>query len=355
MRTSAFIAHPNYPHSSSEADFPHLSRSLASFGIHVTQDLDTARILISMNHSPSHLRTFRKYEKSDKLKVLVRLEPRATYPVQYEDRTTKWYDLVITPGSLRDETKRIMWPYFYQPNPLRPNHSAPSLSALPATSLVSSDRELWDSRPYLLTLIASNKVSPTRHSNYHLRRSAVKELSNRGLRTFGEMWDASFPEKLGERAKIAWGATKSGYFPNPFSLAEGLLTHFPEVDGQVKNKHSIIQQSKYSLVIENDNLYVSEKIIDALVGGSLPFYVGGNLGRVGISSEVARRVTDFDQVIETINRLTPRQIQNWRENAYRLVSSPQFINSWSGERVYEAISRLIFQIIYDDSRLREEL
>jgi hypothetical protein len=341
--TTAYIAHPNYPNSSAEVDFPHLSSSLKSLGTQITQSLESAEILISINHSPSHLKHFRRFVKSKKMMVLVRLEPQATYPIQYIKRITDRYDLVLTPGSLRNETRRIMWPYFYQPNPLRPSNTAPSLKTLGTQLISSSSHEMWNSRPYLMTLIASNKVGPTRFNNYSLRRRAVEELSSRGLETFGEMWDWSFPLKIRERIKVAWGATKSGYFPNPFALAEGLVSTFPEVRGKVKDKHSIIQKSKYSLVIENDNFFASEKIIDALVNGSLPFFIGGNLEEIGLDRKMVRPVNGFDEVIETIESLTPAQIEEWRRSTHRLVASSEFIDSWSGDKVYQRIASIIIE------------
>ena len=43
-----------------------------------------------------------------------------------------------------------------------------------------------------------------------------------------------------------------------------------------------MQNSKFSLVIENDDNYISEKLIDALLGGSIPIFIGGDFRRVGI-------------------------------------------------------------------------
>ena len=125
------------------------------------------------------------------------------------------------------------------------------------------------------------------------------------------------------------------------SLSEGLFTQFPEVRGVVEDKHSIIRSSKYSLVIENDNFYVSEKIIDALVGGSLPFYIGGNLELVGLSSLVVRQIENVDQVIKTISQMSPIEIDQWRQNIHRLVNSAEFMNEWSGETVYQRIASTI--------------
>ena len=341
METTAYIAHPSYPKSSAEADFPHLSKSLESLGMQISKNLESAEVLISVNHSPSHLRFLRGFAKSKKLKVLIRLEPQATYPIQYVKRTANRYDLVITPGSLRQENRRIMWPYFYQANPLHPNNSAPSLKSLNKQSVELESKESWYARPYLLSLVSSNKNSPTKHNNYSLRRYAAKELSSRGLETFGEMWHVPFHLKIRERLKVAWGAAKTGYFPNPLSLSEGLFTQFPEVRGVVEDKHSIIRSSKYSLVIENDNFYVSEKIIDALVGGSLPFYIGGNLELVGLSSLVVRQIENVDQVIKTISQMSPIEIDQWRQNIHRLVNSAEFMNEWSGETVYQRIASTI--------------
>ena len=341
MGITVYIAHPNYPKTSAEADFPHLSRSLHSLGLQISQNLESAEVLISVNHSPSHLKLLRGFAKSKKLKVLIRLEPQATYPIQYLKRTANLYDLVITPGSLRPENRRIMWPYFYQANPLRPSTSAPSLESLNKRSLRLETKESWNMRPYLLSLVSSNKNSPTKHNNYSLRRYAVKELSSRGLETFGEMWHAPFHLKIRESLKVAWGAAKTGYFPNPLSLSEGLCTQFPEVRGVVEDKHSIIRASKYSLVIENDSFYVSEKVIDALVGGSLPFYIGGKLELVGLRGSVVRRVENFDQIIETISKISSIEIDQWRYNIHLLLNSPDFINEWSGENVYQRIASTI--------------
>ena len=57
--------------------------------------------------------------------------------------------------------------------------------------------------------------------------------------------------------------------------------------GKVEDKIATLSGYKYSLVVENSNEYLSEKLVDVLLAGTFPLYVGPDLESFGLPSDVA--------------------------------------------------------------------
>jgi hypothetical protein len=72
--------------------------------------------------------------------------------------------------------------------------------------------------------------------------------------------------------------SESNPFFDLFGKFNKLSAAIPSYRGQCISKWKIVNQYKYSLVIENstDDYYISEKIFDALICGSMPIYYGSN-------------------------------------------------------------------------------
>jgi len=70
----------------------------------------------------------------------------------------------------------------------------------------------------------------------------------------------------------------SNPFFDLFGKFSKLSASMPSYRGQCISKWKVVSQYKYSLVIENstDDYYISEKIFDALICGSMPIYYGSN-------------------------------------------------------------------------------
>ena len=125
----------------------------------------------------------------------------------------------------------------------------------------------------LLCMIQSNKRSSHRHELYSERVRIIRWFEKHHLNEFslyGHNWDK--PEK----AMVPWFRRKIFHhgpwkriFAKPFSSYKGV----------VESKHEVYQKFKFSLCFENVadiSGYITEKIFDSMIAGSVPIYRGAD-------------------------------------------------------------------------------
>jgi hypothetical protein len=125
----------------------------------------------------------------------------------------------------------------------------------------------------LLCLIQSNKRSSHRHELYSERVKIIRWFEKyhpSEFTLYGHNWDK--PEKAMVpwfRRKILHHGPWKRIFAKPFRSYKGL----------VESKHEIFQKFKFSLCFENVSDisgYITEKIFDAMLAGSVPIYRGAD-------------------------------------------------------------------------------
>jgi hypothetical protein len=303
--------------------------------------------LVSYNHEPKIYSEFIKSGGSRKNAVLIRMEPEAVYPAQFKKRVTDKYDLVITTGSPTiNEGKffSVKWPYKYHFNPASPSENDPDLYSILATLQIAQEQNLhgWNNRKFKVTLIAGNKVSPSLHSNYKVRRTLARQLEISELKIFGPLWNDAIKVKLRHRLAVLYAATRSGTLSSPSSIYGNLLRRYSNAVGEVVDKHQIMKDSKFSLVIENSNFVITEKIFDAIINGSVPIYIGPELSNFGIPKEVAieynYKLSSFDEIT---SNMTDQQAIQILASGRNFLLGPNFKNMWSADAVFGEISSLI--------------
>jgi hypothetical protein len=308
--------------------------------------------LVSYNHEPKIYKEFIKSGGSRKKAILIRMEPEAVYPAQFKKRVTDKYDLVITTGSpALSEGKfySVKWPYKYHLNPASPNEHDPDLFSKLEKLRVADETKLkdWNKRKFLITLIAGNKVSPTSKSNYKFRRTLAKQLEFNDLKIFGPLWNDAFWVKLRHRLAVLYAASRSGTLPSPLSIYGNLFRRYQNAEGVVVDKHQIMKDSKFSLVIENSNFVITEKIFDAVINGSVPIYIGPDLERFEIPKEIAFEYNrGLSSIAEIISKTTDQQAIQILLSGRNFLLDPNFKNRWSSDAVFSDISFLIKEFIY---------
>jgi hypothetical protein len=321
---------------------PPLTRQLQKHGFVLEDDVFIADCLIAINHDPKAIRDFLRAGGTIENAILIRLEPAAVFPVQYRSRIERKYGKIFTPGSTKVNKNSILaWPYYYNSNPLRPDKNHLELRTI--TSRLKDadtyDSNKWGNRRFLLTLIASNKVSAISSSNYQLRRELAQSLPKNFLTVYGGLWDSSLFERIKHRVSVLKSATWSGVVPNLFQIYGNLFRKYQTTAGIIEDKHQIIQESKFSLVIENDSNYVSEKLVDALLGGSIPIYVGGDFSALTIPKEaVVTGISDAQDLVSFVASITDDEVLRYLSSAQQWLASPDFYEVWSGDKVYSRIA-----------------
>ena len=278
-------------------------------------DIKTSDWLICINHSRKDLYLFLKQRKNPTNTILIRTEPYAVFPAQYKTKIEDKYGLIITYGrkeNAKGKFYEVEHPYTYLPNPNLQMMRGKNLQEI----FGSPDfRELftienWKTRPIDLSLIAGNKVSGTSNSNYKIRRDLAKNFRIHQLKIYGKFWNGSATEKLMHRLSVLKFSVQAGFIPNILSIYGKFFQNYKNYVGQVPDKHLIVRQSKFSLVIENSSDYVSEKLFDALINGSIPLYYGPNLQNMGVpGNQIALEFDGTSEGLEKqISEITEKEI-----------------------------------------------
>jgi hypothetical protein len=329
----------------SQSACPPFSNALTNLGFELVDNGQKADFYIGFNHLSRQYKNFIKLGGIKEQAVLVRLEPEAVFPAQYSKRIESLYGKVFTLGGINNsESGGIAWPYYLNANPLNPDPWTQNSQDIIKQRIQGQSFSLdgWKGRSQLLTLIASNKVSAVNNSNYKLRRDLAWRLPYSYLCVFGNLWNSSFESKLKHRIAVLLFALKTGSRVNILQIYGNLFRRYPNYRGQLLNKHEVIADSKFSLVVENDNGYVSEKLIDALIGGSIPIYFGGEFSNLGIpKSAVVTELNTENEIIDFIDHVTDNEISDRLKAIKELVSSSNFLSAWFGDHVFGTLAHEI--------------
>ena len=322
---------------------PRLFDLLQKRGFLLSAKLDSD-YFIAINHNSADYNRFIENGGTPSQCVLIRLEPESVFPAQFNNSIHSKYRLIFTPGSTMDHLSSDHfsgWPYQFHLNPSKPNEDDPNLINILNDSASSElfDYESWAKRPNTITMVAANKVSPKRHSNYSIRRELATEIPPEILYVYGALWKDNLRKRVDHRLWVARFALSHGILPNLISLYANLLTNYPTARGSIKSKHEVLQKSKFSLVVENSNSYVSEKLFDALINGCIPIYIGPRLEDVGLPAELAiegmRSAEDIEGVLQDIGK---EKIQSMLLSINSFLRSSLFLDLWTEESVWTRIS-----------------
>jgi hypothetical protein len=113
--------------------------------------------------------------------------------------------------------------------------------------------------------------------------------------------------------------------------------------GPVEDKLKTLRQYRFALIIENSDEYVSEKIVDALLAGVVPLYVGAELSRFGFPDGIANVCEPDERAIEsTMKKLMADLILQQTI----IESGKEFLNSDTFRAMlnYRVLSQLAEQI-----------
>jgi hypothetical protein len=253
--------------------------------------------------------------------------------------------MVVSPGYSVDDgfnDVRVNFPYRYHKNPAVPVKENRLLVDVVREELKVVDFEEWQGRKYLATLIAANKVSATGNNNYGVRRDLAFKTSETGVSVFGPLWDSNLTSKIRHRLAVALYSLKNGIFPNLVSIYGHLHRNYKMVFGPVEDKHAILKQSKFNLVIENAPETVSEKLFDALIAGTVPIYLGPKLSNFKLPNGL---VIEYDGTKNKIKKvladISEQEVIKILSSGSAFIQSEEFVNDWSAGNVNRQIAKII--------------
>jgi hypothetical protein len=327
---------------------PPLTTGIVQHGFIATPS-PQADFFINVNHNDVAYNEFLNAGGSPERAYLILLEPESVYPHQYTASVLKKYAKKITPGSTRFNRSQhnfIGWPYILNANPSKPSNYRISLDKYLEFNFEHQIYQYsnWNKRAILLSMISANKVGPNSNNMYGLRRKLAHTMSPTTLQVYGPLWNVGLLKSIKYRLSIVYGAIKVGSLINLIDIFGNLFWHYACAHGEVPDKHGILKNSKFALIIENDPNYVSEKLFDALINGAIPIYFGPNLEKVGIPVNVAIYSKPESQFIEeTLKSLSSDQINLTLKKITKFLNSDTFLKNWREEFVYFELIRYFFE------------
>jgi hypothetical protein len=279
-------------------------------------DASNVDVLININHNWQSVSELDQTARiNPAIKILIRVEPSSVYPGQFTEEVESIYDFILTPGcvNVASENDFIRWPYSYNLNPSTPTVFSPDPLKVFEDNLKLGlfDFANWEHRLIECSLVAANKVSPNGSGNYGLRRKFAAQNFSGCLSIYGQLWEISFLLRLKYRLAVLKFAIQSKSDFQIRHIFSDFTKRFQNVRGSVLDKHDVINQSKFSLVIENTDEYVSEKLIDALIGGSIPIYFGPKLALTGIPENLVFRCDSLGtNLVEIVRNTDENEIKS---------------------------------------------
>jgi len=182
----------------------------------------------------------------------------------------------------------------------------------------------WDSRASKFCVIASEQFSFVDSELYSLRRRVVRDCTSI-IDLYGYGWDRSrFFKYYRVFQEIVKGLQSRKFKLQQLDLRLNTPTNYVN---SVSDKAEILQKYKFSLVIENNLEYVTEKIFDALINGCVTVYVGPSLGAFGIPEEVCfasgKNVKDLIGVLEDLPH-DAKKVSSIRDSMNGFLGSEEF-------------------------------
>lgn len=274
------------------------------------------------------------------LAILVRQETDSVYPGQYRKRVEKKYGLVLTLGgvkSLRKHDHFLAHAYIFSPKPTFPKTDDMKFEK------VFNDRKNdkvyslsnWKRRSIYFSFVGANKVGLSPKNNYAIRRKLVDGYASSGLEVYGPLWNDGIKRRLINRVSMMLWGLKTHQRPPLWSIYADIFRKYKNAKGEVPDKHAILLNSKFSLIVENSDLMITEKLFDSILSGSIPVYYGPALSQFGLPVDIAIEIKKINAPIsEYLSSLTDEEVGRRLEIIENFLTGPSFRDVWLAESVF---------------------
>jgi hypothetical protein len=277
----------------------------------------------------------RKFLKiiANKIKVAIIQEPEVVKPQLYKRSYLNNFDLVIGIGQLKDfNTEKVFvnlkWPQ------------------------ILSDKYLprSEERTNRIVAIASKRISFVKNENYKFRFYIFNDKHRYSMVDFyGKNWEKNISHSLKD---FLYSILYHGVSIKSFNLLFIFRYIFTGIDVQrCKDKKTILQKYKFSLVIENSTVHFTEKFFDALKNGTVPIYLGPGLNQLGIPKELYIDLSQFSFSKFDLNKLTKGfNYDDWLQKSRNYLGSDTFRKEWHADNIFNQLTTEIEQFYLRNMR-----
>lgn len=314
-----------------------LVRELSGLGCSITRPTHIGPLhFVSIQHSQ---RDYSRFANMDNVlsRTLVTFEPSAASPMEFSKHTVDKYDKIIRSSPLQlvsAEERHFGTGIFWHAN-----------------SRETIDSHLGRPKSRSVGMINANKVSLVTDSLYAFRQELLRELPLRfpslkfsiaGL-GWGDTWFQRFLSNL----RALFVVLKAGRIPN-ISLWGRRIPHPEnlEVLGEVSSALAFLSGCEFALVVENEATYVSEKLANAVLAGSIPLYCGPPLSKLGIPNSICVQLNaNVEEFAEAIKGISPQECNEIKTTGQRWLQSDDARNGFSYEASAVRLAQQICEAI----------
>ena len=285
--------------------------------LEVVTDLDemvNVYLVIDARKSIEFYREYRLQHPKCQM-VLIMVEMPAVNPLQHKKELRKQFDYIFVPNPKL--AKEYLGIYFNFPFLLH-NHQNISF--------------LDPSRKVTFGYVGTCKNSLVKSSLYYLRPRVLGMISKSSLLLLaGKDWDISSLARVKNDFNTARFLLENRLKPSLTKLMFWFnVSISPNYKGEVSDKFEFLSKCDVVLCMENDKYEFSEKFIDAVTLGKVPFYFGSSLdqyeipqsiyfyGGVGLRKgrKTLRSInpTSINEKLICLSRWRESGIEKWRED-----------------------------------------
>jgi hypothetical protein len=248
--------------------------------------------------------------------MLIRNEPEVVWPTNYRKNFIRRVHKIIDVGQYSyAENKFSPWPQDW--------------------SQIEDSKTATSSKSSKIALINGNKISFIPGELYSLRRKCIHEIEEIDL--YGVGWEVSnFRKLLILGAEIVL-ALRNGFWPK-LSRAIFWFTEVKNYVGTPDSKFRVLAKYKYTLVIENSQNYMTEKLFDAFLAGSIPIYVGPDVELFGIPKRFVVQVRpSLSEINSGIKLAKELNYEAWKGELDTWLADPEVRKIWDAEQVFPRV------------------
>ncbi|MEY4572997.1 MAG: hypothetical protein RLZ10_2267 [Bacteroidota bacterium] len=151
-------------------------------------------------------------------------------------------------------------------------------------------------------MVQSHKFNFRKGENYSLRRRLLFKslLLESPIILYGHGWNKSFQLE-------AFKVFGKHLISSPFNINLGsfkyIFDKYPFYLGASQSKQIILENYRFSIVIENHNSYISEKLYDSLNAGCITFYVGPKVEDYGLDKNLVIQIEpNVEEILSTMDK-----------------------------------------------------
>jgi hypothetical protein len=317
-------------------------RVIESIGLQLVPIEDPrAEVLVSLEYSRRSLYKVARRIPIER-RVLIALEPEAVVPSQHSKRVRSKFGMTIVQSPLQV---------------IAEDDTVVRMGYLPREDLVRSIVSEFGLRPVRNTALAvvnQNKFSFVKGNQYVVRRRLLQELSKESVKCVlaGPNWDKNLLWHVVKQLKELMICLSSG---RVLELRGAFGPRIPgrgntniEYRGKVESVYEFLSEFQFSLVIENDPKYVSEKLFNAILSGAIPLYIGPPLGDMGIPEDVCLALPksiSAKEIKEKLDQLTGQDVSKLKQAGRSWILNEKTLNEWSHDLAWERIGQSISKFL----------